>query len=178
MIEIKAKISNISKDLLSDEVMLTLTFKGNPSDLQLLMDKDLRVSLKQWKEKRSLDANSYFWVLLDKLALLLNKSKTELYRSYIKNIGGVSDTVCVTNKAVDDLCKAWESKGIGWQTDRIESKIEGCTNVVLYYGSSVYDSAQMSRLLDLVIQDCEEQGIPTITARELEEIKARWGDEV
>lgn len=178
MIEIKARIEDLSKALLSNHLRLVLEFDGNPADFEELINKDLRVSLKKWREKRSNDANSYFWVLLDKLAEQLRKSKTEIYRAYIKEIGGVSDTVCVKNKAVEDLCKAWNSKGIGWQTDTMPSKIEGCTNVILYYGSSMYDTAQMSRLLDLLIQDCEAQGISTLTPREIEELKRRWGDEV
>jgi hypothetical protein len=77
---------------------------------------------------------------------------------------------------VDDLCEAWESKGIGWQTDRLQSKLEGCTNVVLYYGSSVYDSKQMSRLIELIVQDCKANGIETLTPHELEMLCEKWGD--
>jgi hypothetical protein len=56
------------------------------------------------------------------------------------------------------------------------SKIEGCTNVILYYGSSTYDSAQMSRLLDLITQDCKLQGIPYETPAEIARLKALWGE--
>ena len=66
--------------------------------------------------------------------------------------------------------------GIGWQTDRFPSKIEGCTNVILYYGSSTYDSAQMSRLLDLIVYDCKIQGIQTDTPEEIAKLKALWGE--
>ena len=142
-----------------------------------LKDKDkLTIEIKQYKERRSLDANAYFWVLCDKLATALRKSKTEIYREYIKDIGGVSETVCVKNAAVERLCEGWSKNGIGWQTETFTSKIEGCTNVVLYYGSSTFSTAQMSMLLDLVIQDCHEQGIATDTPEQIAEMKARWGD--
>jgi hypothetical protein len=178
MIEFKAKISDISKGLFDSKTKLTLEFDGNPADFEELLNGDLRVNLKQWRDKRSLDANAYFWVLLDKLAYKLQKGKTELYRAYIKDIGGVSETVCVKTEAVEELCKGWQHNGVGWQAETRESKLKGCTNVTLYYGSSTYDTAQMSRLLDLVIQDCEEQGIPTMTPKEIEKLKERWGVEV
>lgn len=178
MIELKAKIKGLAKNVFSDKVELTLEFNGNPADFDELKDNELRVTVKKWRNKRSNDANAYFWTLLDKLAETLKKSKTELYRAYIKDVGGVSETICVLDKAVDKLCKAWESNGIGWQTDTMPSKIDGCTNVILYYGSSTYDTAQMSRLLDLLIQDCEAQNIATMTPKEVEELKRRWGNEI
>lgn len=124
------------------------------------------------KKKRSSDANAYFWLLADKLAERLNIPKTEIYLNYIKEIGGVSEIVCVKNEAVEKLCKGWQRNGLGWQTDTMPSKIEGCTNVVLYYGSSTYNTEQMHRLLSLIIEDCEIQGIETKTPDELASLLA------
>lgn len=123
--------------------------------------------IKQAKKKRSLDANAYMWVLLDKLATTLRIEKTEIYKRLVKEIGGASEVVCVKNEAVEKLCEGWRHNGIGWQTDTFPSKLEGCTNVVLYYGSSTYDTAQMSRLVDLVVQECKQHGIETLTPSEL-----------
>lgn len=142
-----------------------------------LADKDkLSIEIKPYRERRSLDANAYFWVLCDKLAEKLNKGKTEIYRELIRDIGGVSDTVCMINSAVERFRANWQAKGLGWQTEAVESKIEGCTNVTVYFGSSTFDKAQMSRLLDLTIQECREQGIPTETPDQIAEMKARWGE--
>jgi len=133
------------------------------------------LTIKEKKNRRSLNANSYAWVLLDKLAEKLNIAKTDLYRQYIKEIGGNCDTVCVTNKALNDLRSGWEHNGIGWLTDTLPSKIEGCTNVILYYGSSTYDTAQMSRLINLIVQDCKEYGVETLTPAELSRMCNEWG---
>lgn len=119
------------------------------------------------KKKRSLDANAYMWVLLDKLSAVLRIEKTEIYKRMVKEIGGASEVVCVKNEAAEKLCEGWRHNGIGWQTDTFQSKLEGCTNVVLYYGSSTYDTAQMSRLIDLVVQECKQHGIETLTPSEL-----------
>lgn len=125
------------------------------------------VEIKEKRKKRSLDANAYCWVLLDKLSEKTNIPKIEIYRDLIKNIGGVSDTVCIQNKAVKNLIDGWEHNGLGWVCDVTESRIEGCSNIILYYGSSTYDTAQMSRLINLLVEECKTQGIETKTPEEI-----------
>ena len=129
------------------------------------------------KKKRSTDANAYFFTLADKLAERLNIPKTEIYRNYIKEIGGVSETVCVKNEAVKKLCEGWKHNGLGWQTDTVPSKINGCTNVILYYGSSTYNTEQMSRLIDMIVADCKVQGIETRTPDEIANMLSLWESE-
>ena len=51
------------------------------------------VEIKEHREKRSLDANAYFWVLVDRLAEKLRIPKTDIYRRYIREIGGNNETV-------------------------------------------------------------------------------------
>jgi hypothetical protein len=126
------------------------------------------------RKRRSLDANAYAWVLLDKLSAAMSKSKVDLYRGYIRDVGGVSETVCVVNAAVDKLRAGWEHNGLGWQTETLPSKIEECTNVILYYGSSVYDTGQMARLIDLIVQDCKAVGIETGDPAEIQSLLESW----
>lgn len=149
-------------------------FKQLVDDMNTL-DK-LSIEIKPYKARRSLDANAYFFVLADKLAEKLNTTKEDIYRNAIRDIGGVSETVCVKNEAVERLCEGWTRQGLGWQTDTFPSKIEGCTNVILYYGSSTYDSAQMSRLIDNIVQECKVQGIETMTPNELANMLSLWGE--
>lgn len=130
--------------------------------------------IKRYHERRSIDANTYCWVLIGKLAKKLRLKKEEIYLSYIRDIGGNSETVCVRSEAAEKLCRGWESRGLGWLTDRIESKLPGCVNVVLYYGSSSYDTAQMFCLIDNIIQDCKAQGIDTRTPEEIARMKEEW----
>lgn len=140
-------------------------------------DKEYTLTVKERKEKRSLNANAYFWVMCDRLAEKLRLSKTEIYRSYVKEIGGNNDIVCCINKAVPELREAWEGRGLGWLTETEESKLEGCTNIRLYYGSSTYDRDQMSRLIGLCKQDCIENDIPTWDEEELQRLCEEWGQE-
>lgn len=141
-----------------------------------LADKEVSIEIKQARKHRSLDANAYCWVLIDKIAEKTGLRKVEVYRQAIREIGGVSTTVCVMDKAVDRLREGWAKNGIGWQTDVMPSKVSGCTNVILYYGSSAYDSKQMAQLIDSLIQDAESLGIPTITDEQADKLLGKWGN--
>ena len=168
------RLTNLRR-LFGGEWEVTFSTKEDFSKLyDSLKDIPVNIDVKKVAGKRSRDANSYAWVLLDQLAEKTRIPKTELYRSAIREIGGVSEIVCVQDKAVERLCSGWQKNGIGWQTEIVPSKIPGCTNVILYYGSSTYDTAQMSRLLDLIIQECEQQGIGTVRD-EAEELLGKWG---
>ena len=133
-----------------------------------LKDSDINVEIKKWRKPRSRDANAYAWVLIDKIAAALSLDKAEVYREAIREIGGVSDTVCVQDVAVQKLCEGWEHNGIGWQTETFPSKIEGCTNVILYYGSSTYDTKQMSLLIDHLVAEAKAIGIETMPPDKLD----------
>ncbi len=158
------------------QCVLTLVTK---TDCRLLWEElggaEVAIEIKRPRKGRSLDANAYFWTLAGRLAEKLRLPKEEIYRGYIREIGGVSETVCVQEEAAAKLCGVWRSRGLGWQAETFPSKIEGCVNIILYYGSSTYDTAQMSRLIDLAVQDCREQGIETATPEELTRLTALWG---
>jgi hypothetical protein len=139
-----------------------------------LRDKTLSVEVKQWRERRSLEANAYAWVMIDKIAEAIKQGRTEVYRSYIREVPGNSQLVCVPTKAVSRLIQGWNHNGLGWITDTMPSKLPDCTNVQLYYGSSTYDTKQMSALIDLIVQDAKELGIETLTPMELERMKEEW----
>lgn len=178
--KVSGKIVGANIDFKTNKPMLMLEV-NELNDFKLLVDEmngceKLSIEIKPFRARRSLDANAYAWVLMDRLAEKLNESKEAIYREYIKNIGGNSEIVCVKDSALDRLCEGWHRMGIGWQTETFPSKLEGCTNVILYYGSSTYDSAQMTRLLDLIIQDCKLQGIPTETPDEIARLKSLWGE--
>lgn len=130
--------------------------------------------LKVVKKGRSLDANAYAWVLLDKLAVALRTPKEDVYRRFIREIGGNCETVCVVDEAVDKLRRGWEHNGTGWVTDTMPSKIQGCTNVTLYYGSSTYDTAQMSRFISMIVDECRGFDIETLTPEKLAAMQEGW----
>lgn len=140
-------------------------------------EKEYILTVKEHKQKRSLNANSYFWELCGKLAEKTHIPKTEIYRSYIKEIGGNSEIICIQDKALKHFREIWEQGHIGRFTEICDSKLKGCTNVIVYYGSSDYDTTTMSRLIEMVVQDCVEQEIPTYNQAELQKLCEEWGIE-
>ena len=172
----KAKLHDLSFTR-SGETLLTISTKEDCRTLyDELHDKDISVTIKKHKERRSLDANACAWVLMDKLTEAVGTPRETIYREAIKNVGGNTETVCVRTRAVDKLCEGWRRNGLGWQTDTFPSKIDGCTNVILYYGSSVFDTAQMSRLIDGLVQDCKAVGIETLPPEKLDALLEAWDE--
>lgn len=132
--------------------------------------------LKRFQKKRSLDANAYAWALLGKLSAALRLPKEEIYRSFIKEIGGNYEIFPIRTAAVEAFKGFWGYGRVGWIVEELgESKIPGYTNIMAYYGSSVYDTQQMSRLIDMIVEECKQQDIETLTERELSLLKEDWG---
>lgn len=180
MYELTGKAQNLALDFKTNKAVLTLVI-NEKQDVTACYDalqdaEKLSIKIDKFREKRSLDANAYCFVLIGKLAAKLNIPKAEIYRKAIKEIGGNYEVVCVKNEAVEKLCKGWEHNGLGWQTDTMTSKIEGCTNVILYYGSSTYDSKQMSMLISHIVEDCKAVGIETIPDYEINSLIQGWGN--
>lgn len=142
---------------------------------EMKKDKVYEADLKEHRKKRSLDANSYAWVLLGKLANKVGLPKEDVYRELIKDVGNNYEILPIRNDAVDKWIANWQSKGIGWVCDILgESKLDGYTNVITYYGSSTYDSLQMSKLINLIVDECKQQGIETMTPAELAMLMDGW----
>lgn len=126
-----------------------------------LHEKDVDITVKRYRKKRSNEANKYCWVLIDKIARKKRITRTEVYRNAIREIGGVSEIISIKKTAVPMLEREWIDKGTGWQVEDIGSKTPGWTNLILYYGSSVYDTDQMAQLIDSLVQDAKALGIET-----------------
>ena len=176
--ELTGRLTNFSISYQTGNPLLTFEIEEKQSALTIAEDLinggKLAIKVAEFKKKRSLDANAYAWVLIGKIAEKTSVAKHDVYRAAIREIGGNSDTVCIQNHAVEQLCAGWHRNGIGWITDTMPSKLDGCTNVVLYYGSSTYDSEQMSRLILILKQDCDALGIETKTPAELASLLDSW----
>lgn len=131
--------------------------------------------LKEHKKKRSLDANAYAWVLIGKLAEAMRLSPTEVYVEAIQNIGGNYEVIPIREEAVDKFTEVWKKQGLGWPcVDMGPSKIQGYRNLRAYYGSSTYDTRQMSLLIEALIQDCKALDIETLSEEKLSAMMGGW----
>ena len=131
-------------------------------------------SIKLHRDRRSLDANAYAWVLMDKLAEALNTTKEELYIQKVREIGPYKDFTLTEDEA-KTFRVAWERLGTGWPTEQVDYTKDGERVVIrAYYGSSQYNTKQMSRLIDSIVEDCKSVGVETLPADKLDAIKEDW----
>lgn len=136
------------------------------------------LTVKVFRKKRSQDANAKLWALLNEMSVLLHLPPEEIYQGYIPDVGG---NFCIVPVMPDDIPQ-WERdwcKGhIGRMVDdmgpcRTEA-LKGYHNLKLYRGSSEYDTAQFSRLLEMVMEDCRQLGIETLSEREKSLLLEEW----
>jgi hypothetical protein len=157
------------------EVVLTTKSKIQAEVAELkeivLKGKELLVEIKQYRYKRSLDANAYMWVLLSKMAEVLHTTKDELYLVALERYG-VFTHVVVKPNVVDRVKAEWRTvRELG------EVTINGQKGIQLqcFFGSSTYDTKEMSVLIDGVVSEAKELGIETMTPAELAGLKDEWG---
>lgn len=159
-----------------------LTFRVAPEskrmiDEVLAMGGKLTVEVKRYRAQRSLDANAYLWVLCDKIAAKLDSTKELIYIELVRRVGRF-DVVAVKQEAAESLIYRWSCRGLGWFALEMDScKLDGCTRLMLYYGSSTYDTAEMSRLIDEAITEAKGLGIDTATPDEVARMMGLWDEE-
>ena len=131
----------------------------------------LNISAKKFREKRSLDANSYCWVLLQKLAEASKSDKWTMYLECLQRYSRAFTHVIVKENAVDRMKEMYRTC-----IDLGEVTVNGQTGhqLQVYFGSSSFDSKEMSVFIDGIISECREQGIQTMTPQEIERMKAAW----
>lgn len=180
MWDFTGKIRDLSTEFRSGAAVLTLVI----NEVQSIADcfdelngcEKLTIRLDRWRKKRSLDANAYFWVLADRLAAATGIPKEDIYRNAVRDIGGNTETVCIRADAAQKFREAWKRNGLGWISEEFPAIAPGYVNVILYYGSSTFDTAQMARLIDNTVQDCRAAGVDTMTPDEITEMLSRWED--
>lgn len=125
--------------------------------------------LKPYRQKRSLSANAYAWVLMDKLADKLKTTKEQVYRQAIDSVGVFEEIKVNTPEAGQRFKRIWMQNGLGWLTKTIDD-----TTILAYYGSSTYDSKQMARLIDFLQEECVNQGIEVRPQWEVDAMLTEW----
>lgn len=159
------------------EWLVSFTTRDHPGQIfDELKEVPVSIEIKKASKHRSLSANNYAWALIDKIAAKTGVPESEVYQQAIREIGGVSDYYGMKEEAFEAFSEIWTKGHLGRQVQVIPGSAKpGWINVRAWKGSSDFDSAQMARLIDSLIQEAESQGIPTVTEKEIERMKAQWG---
>jgi hypothetical protein len=165
----KCKVNDLTFNL-NGEQLITLNVQSDFTPfIDNLIDKELEIEIKEYKEKRSLNANALLWKLCNELGNKLRISKEEIYLMMLKNYGQSEVISIQSDVNIQGYFKYFEEIGTG----KINNK--NFTHYKIYKGSSEYNTLEMSILLDGVVQEAKEQGITVLSASELDLIKREWG---
>ncbi len=146
--------------------------RGSKSDaLKWLIDApDGQYEVKEYHPRRSKDANAMLWACLGELAEKLRADKWEIYLLMLRRYGRYT-YICVRPSVVEAMKRQWrECEVVG----EVEIGGEKAVQMLCYFGSSTYDTAEFSRLLDGVIGEMKEIGLAPPPDKETRAALERW----
>lgn len=141
---------------------------GNPEELSRYLwklDKDKQYEIKEHKQKRSLDQNSYAWHLITELANEMRMSKEDMYLKMLKSYGQSEKVSIASEINPKGYFKYYEKIGTGYVKDK------EFTHYQIFKGSSEFNSKEMTIFIDGIIQECQQLGINTLTHDEIAKLK-------
>lgn len=171
------KLTGIRR-LFGGEWELTFSTKGDAGKVyERLKDFDVNVDIKKYESHRSKDANAFMWSLCTEIGNAIKPPlpKEEVYRKAIRDVGKYFP-VPVRDDLVGEWQKSWSRNGIGWFAEVTDkSKNKGYTLMFSYCGSSTYTTGEMSRLIDYLIDEMHQMGLPIPASKETEDLLKSWG---
>ena len=168
-------IKSVQRDWNSNKWQITFEMNEQPTEeLNTLNEcEKLSIQVKKYRNKRSLDANAYLWVLLQKIAEVVKSDRWSIYQEMLQKYSREFTFVICKEKAVDKLKELYRTC-----IDLGEVSVNGKQGhqVQVFFGSSTFDSKAMSVLIEGVISECKELGIETIPPDEIERMVNEWGE--
>ncbi len=125
----------------------------------------LSVSIKQYRKRRSLDANSYMWLICEAIARAVESTREEVYRDAVRKVGHY-EVLYMRPDAAERFREEWSAKGVGYMADVQEYFYQGQTPVIVYFGSHTYTADEMARLINWLRDEAEGLGLDVETPNE------------
>jgi hypothetical protein len=173
-LQMKCRLLSFSASKIGTGIVLTIGLDNIYStQVEQLVNKfncKKEYEIREAPKKRSLNSNSYAWLLLDKLAEKLKTTPEEVYKIAVSRVGVFEEIKVNSAEAGKRFKRIWHQNGLGWLTKTIDD-----TTVLAYYGSSTYDTQQMTRLIDYIQEECKEQGIEVRPQWEVDAMLKEWG---
>lgn len=140
-----------------DGKRLVLTFEVDRTAERQIEDirKQDRLTIKavKFRQKRSLDANAYAWVLMSRIADVIGSSKEEIYEEMLQQYGPCYEDengfITMTVKKTVDMSKIEGHWKLCGGNDRFNSYL-------MIKGSSEYDTDEMSHFIDRIVEEAQE----------------------
>lgn len=171
--ECTGKLKSVSKNWISRKWEVTFEINEDiTASIDKIRDKMLNLTAKIHREKRSLDANAYAWVLMQKIAEAIHTDKWSVYLMMLERYSPVFTHIIVRPEAVERVMGEWRTvKVLG------PIQVNGSSGIQLqcYFGSSTFDSKEMSSFIDGIVSECKEMGVETLPPDEIERMRREWG---
>ena len=157
-------------------------FTNDPNVLTLienLPEKDVDIDIKPHKEKRSLDANAYFHVLVGKIAEVLGASITEIKNDMISQYGQFhylpDGNLDFSVKPMTFDYRNCDTEHLKPTSKTVEDKNGNPLPVfIVMRGSHTYDTKEMSRLIDGTVYEATNLGIQTLPSEQIQRMESLW----
>lgn len=173
--ECTGKLHSVNRDWKTGKIIISFELNEEPTEEinSIGLCEKLSIIAKKFRQKRSLDANAYCWVICTKIAEVIDSSKDEVYEEMLQKYGYLykdeEGYIPVTVKAGVDMSKIQGH----WKFYKSNGKFD---SYLMIKGSSEYDSAEMAKFIDRIVDEAKALGIETMTPAELERMKAQWGN--
>lgn len=164
---------------------MILTFEVDSVDFNHIEEvrqyEKANIKVTKFRNKRSLDANNYFHLLVGKIA---DAQTPPISKIYCKNLligryGQVEyiDDSPVMLKTQLPADKMLEQENLHCLPCGGKTEDNGLQTYFykVYRGSHTYNSKEMSILIDGTVEEAKALGIPTETPDQIEKMKALWG---
>lgn len=177
MMEFTGQIHGVTRDYLTRKPILEFRINEDPNGIEDLNGKDLKISVVRKTNPRSLNANSYFHVLCDRLRQKLGVSMAAMKNDLITSYGQIDyiDGQAIIYKTNAPPEKVQELEELHMKF--LHRGEDGAYWYRVYRGSHTYDTKEMSMLIDGTIAEAKEQGIETKTPDEIARLMALWEQE-
>ena len=159
------------------EWIVSFTTRTNPGALfDTLKDKEVSVEIKKAAKGRSNSQNAFMWSLCSGIgrAFTPPEDKEEIYRRAIRAVG-VYTEVILYMWDIKTVLRRWSEHGTGWFAEVVDDAGTGKKVVHLYYGTSTYSVDEMRVVIDWLVDEAEQCGVPVPAGKEREELYHEWG---
>lgn len=145
------------------------TFTGTKTEIiQFLykLDKDTiwDIKIDKHRNKRSLDANAYSWVLQTEIANTLRLSKEEVHFEMLKCYGQRDYISMLSDVNIADYYNYYEEIGTYRKNGNTFK------SYMIYRGTHTYNSKEMAIFIDGLVQEAKQLDIETLEDKEIKEL--------
>jgi len=171
------RICEFSRDFITRKPMIKFLINEEPNGIEALEGKDLKIRITKITNPRSLDANSYFHLLCDRLRQVLGISMAHMKNILITSYGQI--------EYIDDQPLIYKTNAPAEYVQELEEVHmkfmkqgeDGAYWYKVYRGSHTYDSKEMSILLEGTVQEASDQGIEVKSPDEIKHLEMLWEQE-